>query len=124
MLSALPPSIRPRLIDGASNSSEDSRVNGSDWMARKASTPFRTALDQAIAFDARPELLLASGNHVEVPMEDDARNLVGWRADGRDQHRQRVVLVMLHLDAAGFEPPLHESCGRNQLLRARSVVGD
>src|SRR5205085_3878514 len=64
------------------------------------------------------------GNHVEMAVEDHARDLVGRRADGRDQHRQRVVLVILHLDVAGFEPPLDESCGRNQLLSTGGVVGD
>src|SRR5947209_19591378 len=59
-----------------------------------------------------------------MAVEEHARDFVGRRADGRDQHRQRVVLVILHLDVAGFEPPLDESCGRNQLLSTGGVVGD
>ena len=44
LLSASPPSIRPRLIDGRSNISEDSRLNGSDSIARNTSIAFSTAL--------------------------------------------------------------------------------
>src|ERR1044072_7845344 len=44
LLSASPPRIRPRLIEGRSNSSELCRANGSDSMLRKTSCAFRTAL--------------------------------------------------------------------------------
>ena len=44
LFSASPPTMRPRLIDGRSNSSEDSRANGSDSIARKVSSAFSTAL--------------------------------------------------------------------------------
>ena len=44
MLSASPPWMRPRLTDGRSNSSEDSRENGRDSIRRKTSIAFRTAL--------------------------------------------------------------------------------
>ena len=44
LLSASPPWIRPRLIDGRSNSSEDSRENGKVSIRRKTSIAFSTAL--------------------------------------------------------------------------------
>ena len=44
LLSASPPWMRPRLTDGRSNSSEDSRENGRDSIRRKTSIAFRTAL--------------------------------------------------------------------------------
>src|SRR6185295_7126182 len=44
LLSASPPRIRPRLIEGRSNSSELCRANGSDSMLRKMSCALRTAL--------------------------------------------------------------------------------
>ena len=44
LLSASPPRMRPRLIEGRSNRSELSRANGSDSIARKASSAFRIAL--------------------------------------------------------------------------------
>ena len=44
LLKASPPSIRARLIDGRSNRSEDSRLNGSVSMRRKTSCALRIAL--------------------------------------------------------------------------------
>ena len=44
LLSASPPWIRPRLTDGRSNSSDDSRENGRDSIRRNTSIAFRTAL--------------------------------------------------------------------------------
>ena len=44
LLNASPPTIRPRLIDGRSNSSEDSRLNGRVSIRRKTSWAFRIAL--------------------------------------------------------------------------------
>ena len=44
LFGASPPMIRPRLTDGRSKSSEDSRVNGMDSIRRKTSIAFRTAL--------------------------------------------------------------------------------
>ena len=41
---ASPPTIRPRLIEGRSNRSEDSRAKGRDSIRRKTSTAFSTAL--------------------------------------------------------------------------------
>ena len=41
---ASPPTIRPRLIDGRSNRSEDSRANGRLSIWRKMSIAFSTAL--------------------------------------------------------------------------------
>ena len=44
LLSASPPRMRPRLIEGRSNRSELSRANGSDSIERKVSSAFRIAL--------------------------------------------------------------------------------
>ena len=44
LFGASPPMIRPRLTDGRSKSSEDSRVKGMDSIRRKTSIAFRTAL--------------------------------------------------------------------------------
>ncbi len=44
LFSASPPQIRPRLIEGRSNSSELCRANGSDSILRKTSIALRTAL--------------------------------------------------------------------------------
>src|SRR5215217_3941912 len=44
LLSASPPRIRPRLIEGRSNSSDLCRANGSDSMLRKTSCALSTAL--------------------------------------------------------------------------------
>ena len=44
LLSASPPRMRPRLIEGRSNRSELSRAKGSDSIARNASSAFRIAL--------------------------------------------------------------------------------
>ena len=44
LLSASPPWMRPRLTDGRSNISEDSRENGSDSIRRNTSIAFSTAL--------------------------------------------------------------------------------
>ncbi len=44
LLSASPPWMRPRLIEGRSNSSEDSRENGRDSIRRNTSIAFSTAL--------------------------------------------------------------------------------
>ena len=44
--------------------------------------------------------------------------------DLRHQHGQPVVIVVLDLDVAGFEPALDKSCGGNELLGPRGVVGD
>ena len=44
MFIASPPTMRPRLIDGRSNRSEDSRANGRLSIWRKMSIAFSTAL--------------------------------------------------------------------------------
>ena len=224
LLSASPPWIRPRLIEGRSNISDDSRENGSDSIARNTSIAFSTALspshgvelcaarprtsisiastplastpmcrlvgspviakspprprlttpsldassissdsssgthtsrtrtaglalhvlerahhrgqpalhvvgaaaDQPIPFHARLKLLRLGGHHVEMAVEDDARAVVrlGGRSDLRHQDGQAVVIVVAHLDVAGFEPPLDESCRRDDLLGAGGVVGN
>ena len=40
------------------------------------------------------------------------------------QHRRPVVVVLAHLDVAGFQPALHESGGGTQPVRAGGVVAD
>ena len=57
LLSASPPMIRPRLIEGRSNSSDDSRANGSVSILRKTSTALSTALSPSHGvepWDERP----------------------------------------------------------------------
>ena len=44
LLSASPPRMRPRLIEGRSNRSEDSRAKGRDSIWRNTSIAFSTAL--------------------------------------------------------------------------------
>ena len=51
LLTASPPTIRPRLIDGRSNISEDSRENGIDSIRRKTSMAFSTALSPSHGVD-------------------------------------------------------------------------
>ena len=223
MLSARPPSILPRLIEGRSNISEDSRANGSDSMLRNASIAFSTALspshgvelwaarpstsiriastplastpicmsvgspviakspvrpraqdcvgraliellgllignadesdvnsllafdvlqrahhrgqsalhvvgtaaDQPIAIDHGLELLSPPRYNVEMSVQDHARDTGRpGGTDLREQHRQPVVIMAVHLDVAGFEPSLHKSCGGDKLFRARGVIRD
>ncbi len=57
-MTASPPEMRPRLIDGRSNSSEDSRAKGIDSMRRKTSIALSTALSPSHGVEpwaARPE---------------------------------------------------------------------
>ena len=75
------------------------------------------AADQPVALDSRLELLRAAGHDVEVAVEDHARRALPAGADLGDQHRQAVVIVIAHLDIAGFEPTLDESCGCDEIVR-------
>ena len=57
LFGASPPTIRPRLIEGLSNISDDSRENGIDSIRRKTSTAFTIALSPSHGVDpwaARP----------------------------------------------------------------------
>ena len=222
LLIASPPWIRPRLIDGRSNISDDVRLNGSDSIARNTSTALSTALspshgvelwaarpwtsiriastplastpmcmsvgspviaksppsprltatsvarsssssdsssgtqiephphailalgvlerahhpgqaalhvvgaaaDQLVVLDAGLELLGTGRNHVEMAVQDHAGGVLAGGTDLRHQYGQPVVIVVLDLDVTGFEPPLDKSCGGNELLGPRGVVGD
>ena len=73
MLSASPPSIRPRLIDGRSNISDDSRLNGSVSITRNVSIAFSTALSPSHGVElcaARPctTIRIASTPLAWIPM--------------------------------------------------------
>ncbi len=73
LLSASPPSIRPRLMEGRSNISEDSRENGSDSMARNTSIALSTALSPSQGVElwaARPRISIsmASTPLASMPM--------------------------------------------------------
>ena len=73
LLIASPPSIRPRLIDGRSNTSEDSRENGRDSIARNTSIALSTALSPSHGVEewaARPwtSITIASTPLASTPM--------------------------------------------------------
>src|SRR6478735_149226 len=51
LFGASPPLIRPRLTDGRSKSSEDSKVKGIDSIRRKTSIAFKTALSPSHGVD-------------------------------------------------------------------------
>ena len=64
-----PPSIRPRLIDGLSKSSEASRANGIAWICRKTSTAFSTALSPSHGVDPWAEVPLTSILTASTPFD-------------------------------------------------------
>ncbi len=66
-LIASPPRIRPRLIDGRSNISDDSRVKGSVSMPRKTSTAFSTALSPSHGVEPCAERPLTSIRIASTP---------------------------------------------------------
>jgi hypothetical protein len=73
LLKASPPSIRPRLIDGRSNSSLDSRENGSASIRRKTSSALSTALSPSHGVEPCAErpwtsILIASTPLAWTPM--------------------------------------------------------
>ena len=80
--------------------------------------------DQAVALEARLELLVVAGDDVEMAVQHDGRAVVISRADVGDQDRQAVVSVLAHLDLARLEPALHERRRRRELLGAGRVIGD
>src|SRR5436190_1040212 len=120
LLSASPPQIRPRLIEGRSKSSELCLANGSDSILRKTSCAFNTALsprqrplhvvgapaDQALAVDSRRELLPKARNDVEMAVQHDGRRA---GADLRERDRQPAHRLLACLDAARLEPSLDEA---------------
>ena len=68
LLRASPPVIRPRLIEGRSNSSEDSRENGSDSMARKVSIALSTALSPIHGVDPWAALPATTTRMARTPL--------------------------------------------------------
>jgi hypothetical protein len=80
--------------------------------------------EQLVAVHSRLVLLLAPGDHVEMAVEDHARQVLARRSDLGHQHGQPVVIVMQDFDVAGFKPTLDKSCCRDEFLGARRVVGD
>ena len=79
LLSASPPRMRPRLIEGRSNRSELSRANGSDSIARNASSAFRIALS--------PE---------------PRRRAVSRRAADLEPHREHALRLHPHVQVGGL----------------------
>src|ERR671932_201270 len=103
LLSASPPRMRPRLIDGRSNSSEDSRLNGSDSIALNVSTALRTALSPSHGVDpcdARLELPGTGRHHVEVRVQHDRRPVGGTGLGSQD--RQPKMLAVADLEVLGL----------------------
>ncbi len=68
LFSASPPMIRPRLIEGRSKSSEDSRVNGSDSILRKTSIALSTALSPSQGVELWAERPLTSRRMASTPL--------------------------------------------------------
>ena len=68
LFTASPPRIRPRLIDGRSNRSEDSRVNGSDSMLRNTSTALTTALSPSQGVDPWAERPATCSRSASTPL--------------------------------------------------------
>jgi hypothetical protein len=69
LLMRSPPRIRPRLIDGRSNSSDASRANGIAWMLRKTSTAFSTALSPSQGVDPCAAFPLTSTWSASTPFD-------------------------------------------------------
>ena len=68
LLSASPPWMRPRLIDGRSNSSEDSRENGRVSIRRKTSIAFSTALSPSHGVEPWAARPLTTMRHASTPL--------------------------------------------------------
>ena len=84
LLSASPPLIRPRLIDGRSNSSEDSRENGRDSIRRKTSIAFSTALSPSHGVEPCAARPCTSMRHAQHALGLDADVQVGRLAGDRE----------------------------------------
>ena len=84
MLSASPPTIRPRLIEGRSNRSEDSRANGSDSIWRKTSIAFSTALSPSQGVEPWAAVPVDLDPHREHALGLDADVQVGGLAGDRE----------------------------------------
>src|SRR5437588_587190 len=105
-----PPRIRPRLIEGWSNSSEASRPDGAHHRRKTALHVVGAAADQAVAVDARLELAGPPGHDVDVAVEDDRRTVRGADRGGKD--RQAAGRAVLHVDLVRLQPALDEAGGR------------
>jgi hypothetical protein len=68
LLSASPPMIRPRLMEGRSNSSDDSRVNGSVSILRKTSIALSTALSPSHGVDPWAERPVTCSRMASTPL--------------------------------------------------------
>ena len=68
MLSASPPEIRPRLIEGRSNRSDDSRANGSVSIWRNTSIAFSTALSPTHGVEPCAALPVTSMRMASTPL--------------------------------------------------------
>ena len=95
LLSASPPWMRPRLIEGRSNSSDDSRENGRDSIRRNTSIAFRTALSPSQGVEpcaARPCDLDAAREHA-LGLDADVQvgRLAGDREVAAEAALARVV---------------------------------
>ena len=66
---------------------------------------------QAVALDARRELLRLAGHDVQVAVEDQRRRR-GARADVGGQHRQLAEDAVVDVDLARLEPALDEPRAR------------
>ena len=82
-----------------------------------------TAAVEAIAVDARHELLLAAGHNVDVAVEEHHRTAV-TRANLGHGHRQPPHPQLLGGDVASVEPALDETSAQLDALNRRSVVLD
>jgi len=80
------------------------------------------AADQAVALDARDELLRAPRDDVEVAVEDERR--AGLRTHRRAERVEVAELVVHDLDLARLEPALDEPGRGSQAIHVGRVVGD
>src|ERR671916_9432 len=126
LLSAPPPWMRPRLTDGRSKNSEDSRENGRDSIRRNTSIAFRTALSPSHGVDPcaeRPWMCSRNAStplactptcrslgvprhDVDMAVEDQRRPLL--RPDVGEQHRQLSEREVANVDLARLQPALDE----------------
>ena len=59
-----------------------------------------------------------------MAVEHDAGSVAIARSNLGHQDRKAVVVVIVHLYVAGFEPTLDESCGCDEIVGLRGVVAD
>ena len=110
LLKASPPSIRARLIDGRSNRSEDSRLNGSVSIRRKTSCALRIALSPSHGVEPCAARPLTSTRDREHALGLDADVQLGRLAGDREVGAASSVA--------------HEPVGRAVLDVLGLLVGD